>query len=321
MIQYNSATDEFTGGSARVVIGPEGMTTEVGTGNCQTFEAHRGFESRGDLLSTATNRTGGPVVGRAVQPSDLVRVQGMEIPVHVALDLGLIAKDSAGNFVNTAEGTTTEAAWQAQQPKDRTGETQLANGETAEEASESTFRADDNTEAIRAAVDKEFDLADQVSVVESMLNNDGEIDRVVLTRLASKAGIEPEALAGAVDSLYTGLERAVYGKVEGLGVYDKDAFESFLHSSPMMQQRLAESVRGLVQHNSTSGFEALAKDFTRVADRVDPASVADALEDAGIPFTHVRGGGIMLDLNAQGLGEISYQTAVEMGIIKLSKNR
>lgn len=74
-------------------------------------------------------------------------------------------------------------------------------------------------------------------------------------------------------------------------------------------------------HNSTKGFEGLAEEFTLTADMVDPANVEGALEDAGIPFTRQRNGGVVLDLSAQGLGQMSFRQAVQMGFIKLSANR
>jgi len=52
---------------------------------------------------------------------------------------------------------------------------------------------------------------------------------------------------------------------------------------------------------------------------VDPHNVAQALEDAGIPFR--RGSqGIVLDLRKQGLGEMTFRMAVREGFIKLRRN-
>jgi ribulose 1,5-bisphosphate carboxylase large subunit-like protein len=117
------------------------------------------------------------------------------------------------------------------------------------------------------------------------------------------------------------MQHAIMKHLSPFGVYDQDTFTDFLHSSPQTHQKMVESVRDLVMHNSTKGFEGLAEEFTLAADMVDPEGVAGALEDAGIPFTQQRGGGVVLDLTAQGMGQMAFRQAVQLGIIKLSRNR
>ena len=73
-----------------------------------------------------------------------------------------------------------------------------------------------------------------------------------------------------------------------------------------------------MMYNSTAGFENLARDFAASADMVDPASVDEALREAGIPFTRTPKG-VNLNLRKQGLGEMSFRHAVKEGIIKLSR--
>ena len=117
------------------------------------------------------------------------------------------------------------------------------------------------------------------------------------------------------------------GMVEGLGrhlaplgVYDLEAFGAFLYGDPQLTERMRTSGRDLMMYNSTKGFEDLARDFASSADMVDPASVDDALTEAGIPFTRTPRG-VSLDLRKQGLGQIPFREAVKQGIIKLSRNR
>jgi ribulose 1,5-bisphosphate carboxylase large subunit-like protein len=161
----------------------------------------------------------------------------------------------------------------------------------------------------------------QLAALYSILRNDGNLDQKVLERMASQAGVEPEDMATTVAFAQEGMQHAIMKHLSPFGVYDQDTFTDFLHSSPQTHQKMVESVRDLVMHNSTKGFEGLAEEFTLAADMVDPEGVAGALEDAGIPFTQQRGGGVVLDLTAQGMGQMAFRQAVQLGIIKLSRNR
>ena len=75
-----------------------------------------------------------------------------------------------------------------------------------------------------------------------------------------------------------------------------------------------------MRSNSTKGFEALAADFAMAADKVDPAGVADALNESGIKFSRLATGGYVLDLTAQGLGQMAFKQAVQLGYVKLSRH-
>ena len=78
--------------------------------------------------------------------------------------------------------------------------------------------------------------------------------------MASQAGVEPGDMANTVASAQAGMEQAVMKHLSTFGVYDRDTFTAFLHSSPQNHQRMVESVRDLVMHNSTKGFEAFLGD-------------------------------------------------------------
>jgi hypothetical protein len=62
----------------------------------------------------------------------------------------------------------------------------------------------------------------------------------------------------------------------------------------------------------------MAEDFRSRADQHAPADVMDALDDAGISFTRQRDGQIVLNLSS---GQVAFKQAVELGLIKLSRNR
>jgi hypothetical protein len=97
------------------------------------------------------------------------------------------------------------------------------------------------------------------------------------------------------------------------------AFISAYNASPL-GQRFVESTRDLMMSNSTKGFEGLAEEFAMAADKVDPAAVEGALYEAGIKFSRMSGGSVLLDLTSQGLGQMTFKQAVSLGYIKLSRN-
>lgn len=316
MGEYNSFTGNYTADhGAEVTFSPDGITT-TGQLSSSSFEAASGFEVHGDIMTTAKSPTGSPVVGREVRPSDTIETHGQRMTVAMAVQFGFLSKDFAGSFTTTSTGQAGVKPVDA--PK---GALELASGGTAEEALAGSFRASNEAEAAFDTIIQGVQSETQFSAIESILRNEGQLDINVLERMASQAGVEPADMADTVATAQAGMEQAVMKHLSTFGVYDQDTFTAFLHSSPQNHHRMVESVRDLVMHNSTNGFEGLAQEFTLTADMVDPANVDGALEDAGIPFTRQRNGGVVLDLSAQGLGQMAFRQAVELGIIKLSANR
>ena len=126
-------------------------------------------------------------------------------------------------------------------------------------------------------------------------------------------------MAETIEAAHTGMTAAIMEKLRPLGVYDPDIFSHYLHGDNQTHQRLIDSARDLMMNNSTKGFEALAEDFAMSADKVDPAGVADALSERGIKFSRTASGGYLLDLTAQGRGQMMFKQAVQLGYIKLSR--
>ena len=316
MGEYNSFTGTYTSDhGAEVTLSPDGMTT-TGQLSSTSFEAASGFEVHGDIMTTAKSPSGSPVVGREVHPSDTIEAHGQRMTVAMAVQFGFLSKDGAGNFTSTSKGQAGVKPAEASK-----GALELASGGTAEEALAGSFRASNEAEAAFDTIIQYVQSETQISAIESILHNEGQLDINVLERMASQAGVEPGDMADTVATAQAGMEQAVMKHLSTFGVYDQDTFTAFLHSSPQNHQRMVQSVRDLVMHNSTKGFEGLAQEFTLTADMVDPANVEGALEDAGIPFTRQRNGGVVLDLSAQGHGQMAFRQAVELGFIKLSANR
>ena len=314
MGEYNAYTGGYSGdGSAEVTIS-NGMVTSVSRSS--EFQAATDFAKPGDVLSTAKTPEGSAIGNRAPRATDVVKFGGQTMTIAQAEGLQFVTRDAGGNFIPTAQGLV--AGQSAEGSKGQIG---LASGGTAEEAQASGFRADDVTEAAFIAIGDHVSPDVQIAAMDSVLGNDGQADPRVIGRMASQAGVEPAEMEAAVETARDGMEEAVYRRLEAEhGVYDRDAFARYVHGSPQTHARMLAAARDLVLTNSFTGLAALAKEAGETADVHDKANVEEALRDSGIAFTRNGNSGLVLDLRAQGLGQMTFKAAVQNGFIKLRRN-
>lgn len=316
-MEYNNFTGTFSGTNqgTEVSLSQDQMATSSSTS--QEFHAATGFEVAGEIMSTVKSPTGSPVVGREVRPSDWITVHGQTIQVGMALspEFGFLTRDASGNIVPTEIGRAG-----ASKSETTGGEIALASGGTAEEAAASDFRGTPEAEEALSLLSGHVTGDTQLAALDSFVRNDGEVDARILSRMASQAGAEPGQMADLIATAHAGMEKAVLNHLAPLGVYDQYAFASFIHASKETHAQMVASVRDLMMHNSTKGFETLAEQFVEQADVVDPGNVDDALREAGIPFTRGKAG-VVLDLTNIGHGQVPFRQAVRHGLIKLSRNR
>jgi hypothetical protein len=290
-------------------------TTDFSAPTSATFDAATGYEVQGDIMTTAKSPTGSPVVGREVQLTDTIETHGFRMTVAMAIRERFLTRDAAGNFTPTSAGQAGAAPQEG--PK---GILELASGGTVEEALEDGFKGTPVAEEALSTIIANTTTDTQLAALDSILRNGGEIDAKVLGRLAQQAGVPDDLMADAVATAWDGMETAVLQRLAPLGVYDADAFASFINSNANAHRQYVESARDLLMSKSTKGFEGLAGEFAMAADVVDPEGVEGALEEAGIPFIRQRNGGVVLDLTAQGIGQVAFRQAVQHGLIKLSRN-
>lgn len=314
-MEYNNFTGTFSGTNqgTEVSLSQDQMATSSSTS--QEFHAGTGFEVAGEIMSTVKSPTGSPVVGREVRPSDTIMVHGQRMTVAMAQQFGFVAADPSGQFLATAEGQA--GASKAEAAGDKIA---LASGGTAEEAAASDFRGTPEAEEALSLLSGHVTGDTQLAALDSFVRNDGEVDARILSRMASQAGAEPGQMADLIATAHAGMEKAVLNHLAPLGVYDQDAFASFIHASKETHAQMVASVRDLMMHNSTKGFETLAEQFVEQADIVDPGNVDEALREAGIPFTRGKAG-VVLDLTNIGHGQVPFRQAVRHDLIKLSRNR
>jgi hypothetical protein len=314
MGEYNAYTDTFTpsGGTSLDISGSTGTMTHHGSTEVQLANA---FVREGDAMSTVTSPQGSPLLNREPGPNDLITFDGFKMTCAMAAQMGYLVRTPSGSFETTEQGYHSGPQAAAQ-----TGEVGLASGGTAEEGTASGFAADGDTESILSEVISRSNPDTQRNAIEQVLANGGAVDQNTINALASEMGIEPDLAAGAIHHAAAGVEKAVYSHLADHGVFDQDAFARFVHSSPKNHGAMIAAARDLMSTNSTAGFEAMAQEFRATADQHAPQEVADALNDAGIPFQITKGGQFVLDMRHSGKGTMAFRQAVELGLITLHKN-
>lgn len=311
MGEYNSATGVYTpsGGASLDISGSTGTMTYHGSNEVQLATA---FVREGDAMSTVTSPQGSPLLNREPGPNDLITFDRFKMTCAMAAQMGYLVRTPSGSFDTTDQGY--HSGPQAVASK---GEVGLASGGTAEEGAESGFVADTNTESILSEVISRSNPDTQRNAIESVLANGGAVDQNTINAMASEMGIEPSLAASAIQAATNGMEAAVYNHLADHGVWDANTFAAYVHSSPQNHAKMVAAARDLMSTNSLAGFEAMAEDFRSRADQHAPHDVMDALDDAGISFTRQRDGQIVLNLSS---GQVAFKQAVELGLIKLSKN-
>lgn len=297
-------------GGTEVTISNGQMTIRKDSDSANTFEASTGFAREADLLSTARSAQGSAVTGRALTASDTVDVMGQRMSLAVAERLGFAQRDAGGNWRATAQGDAS-----ATMPEGKKVETKLADGGTAEQAQAEGFMADEATEATLAEIVSTVSESTNMAMVNSYARS-GEIDPKLIARAASQAGVAPEDMAAKYEAAVAGMEQAMDARLASLGVFDHDLFANYVQGSG---ERLAEAHKALfalATSNSTEGFDRLAEGFVESLDQIAANDVADALEDAGIPYRRV--GGKTLIRFPDG-AEVSYGVAVKRGLIKVGR--
>lgn len=330
--EYNSYTDSFDGNTSN--LAPDDAQRaphwEVGNGGSEvtyrhddktgrqtaTLTSSGGVSVRSDDLSqgsgaerTVRSPGGSPVLGRAYQPGDTVEIMGQRMQMGLAASLGLIGRNSDGNFSFSGDaGSDRESAAQATADAPDKGTEGHGEGDT--------FRASEAAESAMTTLVETLAPGTQAAAINALVET-GNIGPEMIDRMARQSGKEPGDLAREVEAAHAGFYDAVMDRVGALGVHDSDLFGEFIEGDAMMARDMQNAVRDLLTTNDTSRFDRLAERFVQSLDHVDPDAVKEALTASGIP--HRRGSDGNLVLTFAGQGEVSYREAVKLGLIKVSR--
>lgn len=278
----------------------DGGISVTGGGSASLTSAD--FVQEGDIVSTALNSYGAPIIDRPLQEGDTIEYMGMRLEVSQAARSGLLSKNLVGEFVSTDVGNA--------------GAGDGGEAEAKEAPATDVLRMDDASEAAMDTLVLETTPTTQAAAIEEIAAN-GDISPNTINRLASEAGVTPEEMADKIETVHAGFYTEIAARMEGLGVHDMEGFGEWIASDGRLSAESQEATRALLRDNATEGFEALASKYVSALDTIDPEAVLGACEEAGIEtFRGVNGS---LVLTIPGHGQASWREAVQLGVIKVSK--
>ncbi len=114
---------------------------------------------------------------------------------------------------------------------------------------------------------------DQISAVKQMIESPtGEMSPELSGHMATAMGIEPEALAGQVETVRAGFEAQAKATVEAMGLDADKVFDYAREHNPELSQKV---VNDHVMGRSTDGYKALGQDYLTNLDTIDPGALLD----------------------------------------------
>ncbi|UHC16313.1 hypothetical protein LRS73_28330 [Methylobacterium currus] len=276
-----------------VSVSADGTTTTHGVQGLNTAEF--GSPVRDGILSSARTKTGSPIMGD-IKGDDLIRVQGYEMQVSTAEQLGMISRDASGRYVEVDGGV--EAA---------SREPEQATVEAPEVAFASPHAEQNLTELVSATT-----AGNQIAAMQELING-GEVSTQTLNRAASEAGREPSQMAESLELVKAAFKAQADASVAAQGVEDADALWAWARANRPNDLKQAMNNHGSMR--DPRGYAGIAQEYVAsVADR-DPSSVLNAEFGGGIS---ARMAGKEVVLSIPGRGEMSYRSALKAGFIKVS---
>jgi hypothetical protein len=289
----------FDGGESRVTSNPS-----------TTYQAGQDRPTTGPIMDTVRASHGGELVGRMPNGKDRVTIGGMETRIEAAVAAKILVRNPDGSFSEkTAPAPLTDPAAEAQ-AKAPAAETQ---GQPEGEPEGVSFG--EAGDAAMADLLKGQTPGDLYKTLDSVLHH-GDMDKATIGRMASMAGVEPEAMEAQVTTVWQGAHDAASDFLADAGIEDGDAFAAFITSDPHRRADMIEAARNYFLHHRTEGLQTMADAYLPQMDRYESARVRDMLTEAGYQFNDRPGGGI--DVLVHG-SPVSWEVAVKQKIVTFSR--
>lgn len=152
-----------------------------------------------------------------------------------------------------------------------------------------------------------------MGVVQEMLDGaaTGTISGNSIAEAAREAGVEVGEMAAKVEAVYAGMADAVADRLT-IPDHQREAFQRWAAG------RKADADRAVHQvlRGDATGFDKLGQQWREQLDMIDPEGVSKALTAAQI--AHKRGPGGQLLVDVKGLPEMTFRSAVRMGLFRFS---
>lgn len=274
----------------RVSYDPLKGTQHHGITSTNTFDQTVGGV---DIRSTAKTPSGSPVGNRALSDNDIVTVDGMEVSVGVAKQIGLL--DEQGKDA---------APTPSQQPAKPSAK------DMGDDAPKAEPLPGQYAEMLLETGSKSVDAGAQTAVALDFIES-GDVSEGNIGRVASAMGVEPHEARGMAQEVYRGFEAQAYQTVEKTGL---DAQEVFAWAQKEAPETLKRAMHSHAMERSTKGYTEVANAYISNLDTVNPEAILGA--DFGSGITAKREGGkVILDL--PGVGTVDWKGAIKSGLIRV----
>lgn len=262
----------------------------------------------GDILDTLRTPHGSRGNPDMASLRDRVTVGGMEMEVAAAIKMGYLGRDSGGKL--RATGRTAQ---------DVVNETTRGDVKTPADAffTDPKFTVEHPTEtrAFVAYVESKVPRSDLVRAYLEGLDSDN-IHPMTAQRIGDALGMDPKQAEGVLHGLADAFAKQETEALKQLGIKsteDLAYFREWVSGSKDREYR--EAQRRQAVNGDLGGIAALAQDYWRNLDRINPAAILGANFGPGVSVRKLAGGEIVVRTPQ---GEVSWASAVRSGTITLT---
>lgn len=254
-------------GNSEMIYGSQPAVQEVTTADLRA--------NRGEIMSTCMD----------LEPTgeSLVRVNGVQMTVKSAKQLGYLKLEANGDYVEAIGNPGPEVSPQNSQPK-------VPNNNQPDTPQPShanaTILSDDGEQAVNA-LNQALGETGGLAVATKVILGGGEISRDELSQAATKAGVSDEEmgqmLGRAKDAFNETAGYQVFdvAKAAGLEVSDVNPLSVFEYISEEIPKTNRENALSALVAGDPSLFRACVEDFL---DNAIPDALRDRLEKRGVIF-------------------------------------
>ncbi|MGE7417004.1 hypothetical protein [Methylobacterium tarhaniae] len=292
----NNAPEGYRGATINAQPGAVSVT-ETGTATQRPHGLNTADFTSGSagILSTARTPLGAPSMG-GVKPTDIITVDGFELSVATAEQMGMVTRDAAGRYVEVQGGVEAATAEPAEQEA------------PADDAEAFAPEAEQALATLCEGVSPSL----QVAALQDAITA-GEVSATTISRAASESGREPSKLAAEVATTMEHFRAQAVTAVESWGGGDAEDFFDWARTHKPREMKAAMQAHGM--ERNTRGYQPLFQEYVAQVGDTDPDAVLNASFGGGIT---ARKEGKAVVLNIPGRGEMSYRAALKAGLIRVS---
>lgn len=247
------------------------------------------------ILSRARTAQGAPSLN-GIQATDIITVDGFELTVAQAEQLGMVGRNANGQYVEVQGGVEAAKA----EPK-----------QDAPVDDDAQAFTDPQAEAALVELANSVAPAHHVAAIQDVLKT-GEISELTISRAASEAGQEPSAVAEKANNVVESFRTQAITAVQSWGSDDPEAFFQWAHQEK--PNTLREAMQNQGMNRSVAGYQSLYSEYVASFAERDPDFIMQTEFGSGVT---ARKDGKTVVLNIPGRGEMTWRAAIKAGFIRV----